>query len=87
MNTTSTKAAPTMSAEEFARLGGGTIAYLRQIRSEQVGTIFPGAPAIQPGLDLFALLGADGSPIMLTDSRDAALANAHEQQLQTVSVH
>jgi hypothetical protein len=87
MDTTNDKALPSMSAEEFARLGGGSIAYLRQIRSEQVGKIFPGAPAIQPGLDLFALLGADGTPIMLTDSRDAALANAQEQQLQTMSVH
>jgi hypothetical protein len=89
MNTTNVKASgpPSMSAEEFARLGGGSIAYLRPIRSEQVGTLFPGAPEIQPGLNLFALLGADGSPIMLTDSKDAALANAIEQQLLTVSVH
>jgi hypothetical protein len=36
---------------------------------------------------LFALLGADGTPIMLTDSRDAALANALQQELQTVSLH
>jgi len=26
-------------------------------------------------------------PIMLTDSRDAAIANAWENQLQTVSLH
>jgi hypothetical protein len=38
-------------------------------------------------LKLFALLGADGTPIMLTDSRDAAIANAWENQLQTVSLH
>jgi len=87
MNMTNAKAQPSMSAEEFARLGGGSIAYLRPIRSEQVGTLFPGAPEIQPGLNLFALLGADGTPIMLTDSKDAALANAQEQQLLTVSVH
>jgi hypothetical protein len=36
---------------------------------------------------LFALLSADGSPIMLTDSRDAAIANAREHELQTVSLH
>jgi hypothetical protein len=33
------------------------------------------------------LLGADGVPIVLTDSRDAALANALQNELQTVSVH
>jgi len=30
---------------------------------------------------------ADGSPILLTDSRDAAVANAWEHELQTVSLH
>ncbi len=76
-----------MSMDEFARLGGGSIAYLRPIRSEEVGELFPGAPEIRPGLQLFALLAADGTPIMLTDSKDAALANAMEHELQTVSVH
>jgi hypothetical protein len=44
-------------------------------------------PEIQPGLKLFALHGADGTPIMLTDSREAAIANAMSQQLEMVSVH
>jgi hypothetical protein len=78
---------PPMSADEFAHLGGGSIAYVRPIRSEDVGELFPGAPDIQPGLQLFALLAADGTPILLTDSRDAALANALENELQTVSLH
>ena len=87
MNTSNAKFAGAMSPEEFARWGGGSIAYLRQIRSEQLGEIFPGAPEVPPGLELFALLGADGTPIMLTDSKAAALENASENQLETVSVH
>jgi hypothetical protein len=78
---------PQLSAQEFAHLGGGSIAYVKAIRSEDAQRLFPQAPAIKPGLKLFALLGADGSPIMLTDSRDAAIANAWENELQTVSVH
>ncbi len=78
---------PPFSEEQFAHLGGGSLAYVRELRSEEVGKLFPQAPPIQPGLQLFALLGADGVPIMLTDSRDAALANALQQELQTVSVH
>jgi hypothetical protein len=42
---------------------------------------------MQPGLKLFALLAADGSPIAVTQSRDAAVANAMEQELEMVSVH
>ena len=30
---------------------------------------------------------ADGTPIMLTDSREAAVANAWSNELQAVSVH
>lgn len=76
-----------LSADEFVLLGHGAIAYVKSIRSEEVPALFPQAPRIQPGLDLFMLLGADGSPILLTDSRETALANASENQLETVSVH
>ena len=73
--------------EQFAHLGGGSIAYVRQMSSDDLQRVFPNIPPMQPGLQLFALLNADGSPIMLTDSRDAALANARENELQPVSVH
>jgi hypothetical protein len=76
-----------LTAHEFAHLGDGAIAYVKTIRSEDAQRLFPQAPAIRPGLQLFALLGADGSPIMLTDSKDAAIANAWQHELQTVSVH
>jgi hypothetical protein len=72
---------------EFAHLGGGSIAYVKTINSEDAQRLFPQVSEIRPGLQLFALLGADGSPIMLTDSRDAAIANAWQNELETVSVH
>jgi hypothetical protein len=76
-----------ISREALAVLGGGKIAYLRTIRSEDVQREFPQAPALAPGTLLYALHAADGTPIMLTDSREAALANAWSQELETVSVH
>ena len=76
-----------MPADAFAALGGGQIAYLRSVRSEDVHALFPQAPQLAPGLELWALLTAAGQPIMLTDSKAAALANAQEHDLQTVSVH
>jgi hypothetical protein len=81
------KSGTTLTPDEFAHLGQGAIAYVKPIKSDEVPRLFPQAPEIQPGLDLFMLLGADGSPIMLTDSMDAAFANAWENKLQTVSVH
>ena len=76
-----------ISPEALAVLGDGKIAYIKAIRSEDVPTLFPQAPEIQPGMRLFALHAADGTPIMLTDSREAAVANAWSQELETVSVH
>lgn len=76
-----------MSLQDFAVLGGGKIAYVKAIRSEQVNELYPQAPELQPGMQLFALHAADGTPIMVTDSRESAIANAWSHELETVSVH
>jgi len=76
-----------ISTEALAHLGDGEIAYIKAIRSEDVPAMFPQAPQIAPGLKLFALHAADGTPIMVTDSREAAVANAWSNELQTLSVH
>ena len=76
-----------LSPAEFAVLGGGRIAYVKPMSSEEITALYPQAPEVEPGLRLFALLGADGMPILLTDSREAAVANAMSQELETVSVH
>jgi hypothetical protein len=78
-----------ITAEALAHLGDGRIAYVKAIRSEDVASLFPQmqVPKLAPGVKLFALHAADGTPIMLTDSREAAVANAWSQELETVSVH
>jgi hypothetical protein len=84
---TSNETNKTLPADVFAALGGGEIAYLRPVLSEDVRAIFPQAPELQPGMQLWALLSANGQPIMLTDSKAAAIAGAQQNDLQTVSVH
>jgi hypothetical protein len=76
-----------ISEQALALLGGGRIAYVKSVRSEDVQAMFPQAPQLQPGMQLFSLHAADGTPMMLTDSREAAIANAWSQELETVSVH
>ena len=85
--TTKTEKPAPFTPEQFAHLGQGAIAYVRPIRSEEFNRLFPQAQAIQPGLSLFALLGADGTPILLSDSRESAIANAWQHELQPVSLH
>lgn len=76
-----------ITTEALAHLGDGRLAYVKAIRSEDVASLFPQAPQIAPGLKLFALHAADGTPIMVTDSREAAIANAWSHELEAVSVH
>ena len=73
---------PAITQEALAHLGDGRLAYVKPIRSEDVAEMFPQAPQIAPGIDLFALHAADGTPIMLTDTREAAVANAWSQELE-----
>ncbi len=76
-----------MPPEVFAGLGGGRIAYVRPLKGEEARGLFPQMPPVAENLELWALLAADGSPIMLADSREAVEMNAHEQELETVSLH
>ena len=72
---------------EMAHLGEGTVAYLREIDSDELRGKFPGLPEIEPGTRLWALFAANGQPILLSDARDTAMAGAFENDLTPVSVH
>lgn len=78
---------PEFNLSDLALLGEGHLAYVRPIRSDEVKRLFPQAPDLTPGLDLFALLSASGAPIMLADSREVVVANAMAHDLHTVSLH
>ena len=51
-----------ISPEALAVLGGGKLAYVKTIRSEDVQKHFPQAPELAPGSMLYALHAADGYP-------------------------
>jgi len=77
----------TMSPRELALLGEGEVAYIKQVDFDAAERLFPALDDTPEGMDLFAVLGADGTPIALTDSRNAAIANAIENDLVPLSVH
>lgn len=78
---------PVMSEIELARLGGGEVAYIKVLSAEEARQLFPAVEGLPAGVRLFALHGADGSPLALTDSRQAALSHAMEGELAIASVH
>ena len=80
-------AASSVSPEMLATLGENRLAYIRAMRSEEVAFLSPEAPLLAPGYRVFVLHAADGTPILLADSREAALAGAANHQVETVSLH
>ena len=76
-----------VSTRELAAMGGGKIAYVRALRGAELSRLFPQAPAMQPDQSMYLLLAADGAPLVIADSEQAAIANAWHNNLVTVSLH
>jgi hypothetical protein len=76
-----------LSAIELANLGDGQVAYIKQMTADEAGRMFPAIQGIPKGIALFALHAANGTPLALTDSRQAALAQAIEDDLVIASIH
>ena len=79
--------AKVMSELELARLGGGQVAYIKSLTSDEARDLFPAVTGLPTGINLFALQAADGTPIALTDSRQAALSHAMDGELSIASLH
>jgi hypothetical protein len=77
----------TLTEQQFAHLGEGVVAYLREIDSEDLKGRFANLPELKPGTKLWALFAANGQPILLSDTRATALAGAMENDLMPVSIH
>lgn len=78
---------PTVSTTDLAAIGEGHLAYLRLMSSDDIRARFPSAKSIQPGLNLWALFSADGTPLAVSDDRGSILASATENELLAVSTH
>ncbi len=77
----------TFTQSDLAHLGEGSVAYLREIGSDELMGKFPGLPEMKPGTRLWALFAANGQPILLSDARERAIAGAFENDLTPVSIH
>jgi hypothetical protein len=84
---TQNEARISVTPAQLAHLGEGSVAYLREMGSEELMGKFPGLPQIQPGARLWALFAANGQPILLSDERERAIAGALENDLTPVAIH
>lgn len=79
--------ATVMSQRELARLGDGQVAYIKVLSSEEARRLYPAVKDLPGGIHLYALHAADGTPIALTDSRQAAIGHARGDRLEVASLH
>ncbi|MCP4318432.1 MAG: DUF1150 family protein [Hyphomicrobiales bacterium] len=76
-----------ITKDELAHLGAGQVGYIRKMTSDEVQKRFPDAPKLESGIDLWALFGADGTPLFLSDDPSTAYVKAAEDEISPVSVH
>lgn len=76
-----------MSPSEFANLGDGEVAYIKTLTSVEASEMFPAIEGLPEGISLYALHGADGTPLALTDTMDAAVGHALGDELSIASLH
>lgn len=75
------------AAHNFAVMGGRDLAYIRVARSEDVAFFCPEAQLLAPGQNVFVLCAADGTPILVTDTHESAVAGAEQERLKALRLH
>ncbi|MBL8908764.1 MAG: DUF1150 family protein [Rhizobiales bacterium] len=78
---------PEVSAQDLAILGGGTLGYIREIGATDAIKLLGPKINVPDDAKLFCLYAADGTPMSISGTREAAVANAMEHELLPVSVH
>jgi hypothetical protein len=87
MNATEDKKPVALSPEDLASLGEGALGYIREIDDSDAIKLMGPMTRIAPGTKLFCLYHADGTPVSISASHEAALGSAMEHELLAVSLH
>jgi hypothetical protein len=78
---------PVLSGVDLAKLGDGKVAYIRSMTPDEAQRMFPTVSGLPDDTNIFALHSADGTPLALTDSRQAAVGHAMSDRLEVASIH
>jgi hypothetical protein len=76
-----------ITESELATLGGGAVAYIKTLTSDEASRMFPAVEGLPQGINLFSLHAADGTLLALTDTKQAAIGHAIDDDLEIASVH
>jgi hypothetical protein len=77
-----------IATEELAMLGNGALGYIREIEPGHAAKLLgPQINHVPGDIRLYCLYGADGTPMSISGSFEAAFAAAREHELTPVTVH
>ncbi len=82
-----TKKSLDLSPQDLALLGGGALGYIREIEVREARKLLGGQASVANNARLFCLYSADGTPVSISGSREAAEGSAFEHELMAMSVH
>ncbi len=77
-----------IATEDLAVLGNGALGYIREIEPGHAAKLLgPQINSVPGGIQLYCLYGADGTPMSISASFEAAFAAAREHEITPVTVH
>ena len=76
-----------LSPQDLALLGEGDLGYIREIEVKEAQKLLGSQTSVSPDSKLFCLYNADGTPVSISGSKEAALGSAFEHELMAMSVH
>nr|WP_272210554.1 DUF1150 family protein [Marinicella sp. W31]MDC2876449.1 DUF1150 family protein [Marinicella sp. W31] len=80
-------AATFSESDQLAAFGAGRLGYFRVFEREEALRQFPDAKELRTAEKLWALFGADGTLLLLTENRTSIFFKAMEEDLKTVTLH
>lgn len=87
MNEMNSKKTVELTDQDLAQLGEGALGYIREIELKEAQRLLGGKTTVAPQARLFCLYNADGTPVSISGSKEAALGSAYEHELMAMSVH
>ena len=76
-----------IAATDLAALGNGALGYIREIQPGHAAKLLGPQIDVPGDIRLYCLYGADGTPMSISASFEAAFAAAREHELTPVTVH
>ena len=76
-----------LTTRDLALLGEGALGYIREIEIQEARRLLGGQASVSADSKLFCLYNADGTPVSISGSKEAALGSAFEHELMAMSVH